>query len=148
MHFFLVLQYDSEIAKLLFTLIIQSLIEKTEDSNVFVKNMIDATDKVFKTTVQYNPSVMGALLELAVEYKDSIKYQPELIATVCQSSGLLSTGITIFEEYLLAKTDISEPDTKRIRTSENLGNDCWIYLSEYVFNFFINLSNSTFLKTL
>lgn len=75
---------------------------------------------------------MGAFLNIAVEHSDMIKLQPELIATVCQSSGLISTGITVLETYLLSNYDTSEPNSKKSRNSENIENDCWIYLSEYV----------------
>lgn len=127
---YLFLQYDVEIAKTLFCLILQGLIQKLDDSRAFVENVTEATNKIFNTTFQYNPAVMGAFLEFAIEHQANIKFQPELIATVCQSSGLISTGIAIFEEYLLSDLDISEPAIKRIKSSESLENDCWIYLSE------------------
>lgn len=109
---------------------LESLINKVEDSSVFVEQLSDVTNKIFTTTSQYNPSVMGAFLELAIENKDTIKLQPELVATVCQSSGLIATGITIFEEYLLSSFDVVEPNIKKTKTTENIENDYWIYLSE------------------
>lgn len=124
------LQCDAEIARALFTVVLQSLMEKTDDSGVFIENITEAANKIFTTSFQYNPSVIGAFLDLAVEHKDSIKFQPELIATVCQSSGLVSTGIALFEDYLLSSLDTGEPNSKRSRNSNNLENDCWIYLSE------------------
>lgn len=111
--------------------------DKLDNNSAFIEKITEATNKIFSTTIQYNASVMGAFLELTIEHKDTIRLQPDVIATVCQSSGLISTGITIFEEYLLSSCDFTEPAIKRIKTEENIENDYWIYLSEYVFFIFI-----------
>lgn len=114
---------------------LEGLIEKLADSGVFIEKIGEAANKIFSTTFQYNPFVIEAFLELAVQHKDTIKIQPELIATVCQSSGLISMGIAIFEEYLLSSFDVVEPAAKRVKTAESVGNDYWVYLSEYVLVF-------------
>lgn len=99
---------------------------------MFIEKLAETTNKIFSSTFQYNPSVIEAFLELVIQHKDTIQIEPELIATVCQSSGLISTGIAIFEEYLLSSFDVVEPAAKRVKTTESLENDCWVYLSEYV----------------
>lgn len=111
--------------------------EKTEDSDIFTENIKEAANKIFNTSWQYSPSVIGAFLDVAAEHKDSIKFQPELVATVCQSSGLVSTGVALFEDYLLSDFDFEGPSNKRNKNANSLENDCWIYLSEYVIIFLI-----------
>lgn len=112
--------------------------KEADNSDALIADVTEAANKIFNTSFQFNPTMMGAFLDLAAEHKDTIKFQPELIFSVCQSSGLASTGIALFEEYLLSDPEVGEPSSKR--QSGGAENDCWIYLSEYVhFIFYVYL---------
>lgn len=134
----LLFQHDSEIASLLFNIIVESIIEKLKDSSGLVENIVIAINRIFNISVQFQPSLIRTFLNFALEHKETVKFDPEVIYTVCQSSGLISNGIMILEDYLISSSDADEPSIKRSR-SDGLENECWIYLSEYVFLYFICL---------
>lgn len=72
---------------------------------------------------------MGTFLDIALAQKNKIMFEPEMISSVCQSSGLTSVGTLLLEEYLISEVDTASTSPKR-RHEESSENDYWVHLTE------------------
>lgn len=111
-------RHDSEIAKILFTDITKCLINKLEET--FLKNISESITNIFKNSKQFNTNLFRTLLDIILINKSKIRLAPEIIANVCEASGLISVGTLILEEYL---SDIQDASAHGSKTPANTSNN-------------------------
>lgn len=55
--------------------------------------------------MHFNPYLIGAMLDILLKNVNKIRIDPQLIAYICQESGLVSVGTLLIEEYILSLDD-------------------------------------------
>lgn len=85
---------------------------------------------IFNNSSQFNVNLFRTLLDMLFSNAKCMVFDPNLITSVCQTSGLLNLGALLLEEYL-NNTDDTENEMKRSRGFEN-GTKAvlWVKLAE------------------
>lgn len=123
-------QYDIEIARILFTNIVNDAIEKTENEEAYIEMLHASINRMFTDSSQYNIHFIGALLDIILKQKNTLKLDSNIISNVSQLSGLSSVGALLLEEYLICGIETGPSSAKRSRGVEESDEDTyWIHLA-------------------
>lgn len=96
------MQQDGEVSNILFQEIFKGIVSKVVDNENFLDRISNSIKHIFNTSVNFNPYLIGAVLDILLKNTNKIRIEPELIAYVCQESGLISIGTLLLEEYILS----------------------------------------------
>lgn len=128
------MQCDDNLARCLYTSLFTSLVTKIQSENVeddsFTSSINIGIDNIFKRSIQFIPSTMGTFLDIVLTYKNYMQFEPNVIANVCENSGLFSVGCLILEEDIVNSETSYNVSAKRGRGIENDDSINWIKLAE------------------
>ncbi|CAG9767394.1 unnamed protein product [Ceutorhynchus assimilis] len=119
--------HDGELSKILFSCIHKSLKEKLKNTQDGFGNFIlESIKHIFTASMQFNANVISTLLDILLQSKKEFQINPELLAKVCQQSGLVSVGALLLEEYLIS---INAPSDYEMYY-DNVETPYWLKLAE------------------
>lgn len=98
-------------------------------SDAFINGTTLGINNIFNNSTQFSPNTIAAFLEIILKHKNKMKFDPNTIVSVCQSSGLFAIGSLILEEYIILENEKEIP-TKRIKGLENGRDLYWIKFAE------------------
>lgn len=123
-------QYDVDIARILFTNVVNDAVKIAEDKEAYVETLYSSVNRMFTESNQYNTNFIGALLDIALKHKSSMMFDSNVISDVSQLSGLSSVGALLLEEYLISGIETGASSSKRSRgVVENTEDNYWVHLA-------------------
>ncbi|KAK5649276.1 hypothetical protein RI129_000305 [Pyrocoelia pectoralis] len=125
---------DASLARQFFTSLFTSLVTKMKKDNVkddeFTQSIHSSINNIFNNSTQFATNTIGAFLDIALSYTDTIRLHPNIVTTVSEESGLLSIGSLLLEEYLSSDLDEIVPPAKKSRGVESHQTNHWVKLAK------------------
>lgn len=88
LHYNILIQHDSELAKNFFTTVYKTVKPKLKGFNTILQSI----EHIFNSSIQYNGNVFSTMIDILMKSKADFRVDPSLIAQVSQQSGLVSVG--------------------------------------------------------
>lgn len=123
-------QQDNEISKILFQEIFKGIASKAENNESFKENISNSIKHIFNSSTSFNPHVISAMLDILLKNKNKIRMDPQLIAYVCQESGLISIGALLLEDYIYSSDVQPSTSKKGSGCEQDITISYWVKLAE------------------
>ncbi|KAB0800482.1 hypothetical protein PPYR_06222 [Photinus pyralis] len=124
---------DPSLARHFYTSLFTSLITKIKkdqaESDEFSQSMNTGINNILNTSTQFATNTIGTFLDIALSFTDTMRFDPNIITTVSEESGLLSLGSLLLEEYLSSSLE-EAPASKKRRGVESPQTNHWVKLAE------------------
>lgn len=92
--------------------------------------MSQSITHIFGSSTNFNPHLIGALLDVLLKNESKIRVEPELISYVCQESGLVSVGTLLLEQYILSLDEHPTGSKKGSGSAPDREIAHWVKLAE------------------
>lgn len=125
------MQNDSDVARIVIVSLFKAIVDKTSSKDIFFATLKNSINTIFQNSVQFVPNVMGTFFDLILSNTEVMRLEPDILTEVCRSSGLISVGTLLLEDYLICGFyDEESPAKKSKGNGFDVEQEHWAKLAE------------------